>query len=90
MRADGCVVLLDAQGGIAAIRQDAAQNYSAGGLEEIVSHILDSQKQDGWYRYYRYRIMARTDPDGVPETVIGIVNASSRCIRFSRCYGFPC
>lgn len=77
MRADGCVVLLDAQGGIAAIRQDAAQNYSTGGLEEIVSHILDSQKQDGWYRYYRYRIMARTDPDGVPETVIGIVNASS-------------
>ena len=77
MRADGCVVLLDSQGGIADIRQDAAQNYSAEDLEEIVSNILDSGDKDGWYSCYRYRVTDRTDPAGVPMTLIGIINASS-------------
>ncbi|MCH5342100.1 MAG: HAMP domain-containing histidine kinase [Acetatifactor sp.] len=77
MRTDGCIILLDANGNIAAIRQDAAENYSEADLKDIVSHILDSGKTQGWRHYYKYRVMTRQTPTGSPETVIGLVNASS-------------
>lgn len=77
MRTDGCIILLDAEGNIAAIRQDAAENYSAEDLKDIVSNIWDNGKTQGWRHYYKYRVMTRQTPTGSSETVIGLVNASS-------------
>lgn len=77
MRTDGCIILLDAGGNIAAIRQDAADNYSAQDLRDIVSHILDNNKSQGWRHYYKYRVITRHTPNGSSETVIGLINASS-------------
>lgn len=77
VRTDGCVIFLDADGGIAEIRQDAAENYTRDELEGIVSKILDSGKPQGWHQYYKYRMVARQTPEGTAVTVIGLVNASS-------------
>lgn len=77
MRTDGCIILLDDDGNIAAIRQDAAENYSAEDLKDIVSHILDSGETQGWRHYYKYRMITHQTPIGSSETVIGLVNASS-------------
>lgn len=77
MRTDGCVILLAADGSIADIHQDAAENYSAEELEDIVSNILDSKKSRGWHHYYKYRVTVQQTPNGASETVIGLVNGSS-------------
>lgn len=77
MRTDGCVILLAADGSIAAIHQDAAENYSAEELEDIVSKILDSGKSQGWHHYYKYRVTVHQTQNGASETVIGLVNGSS-------------
>lgn len=77
MRPDGCVIQVSADGGMEAILQDAAQNYTAEDLSGTVSKILEDGRQDGWCRYYRYRVLTRPGPAGGPMTVICIVNASS-------------
>ena len=77
VRTDGCVVLLDEEGHIADIRQDAAENYSVSELESIVADILSHGKTEGWHQYYRYRITAIKTINGKAQTVIGLVNASS-------------
>ena len=77
MRADGCVILLAADGSIADIHQDAAENYSAEELEDIVSKISDSKKSQGWHHYYKYHVTVQQTPNGASETVIGLVNGSS-------------
>lgn len=77
VRADGCVILLNADRNIEEIRQDNAQNYTSEELSTIVSKILDSGKMEGWHQYYKYRIITRQTKDGRTETIIGLVNASS-------------
>lgn len=77
VRADGCVVLLDDEGRIADIRQDAAENYSAGELESIVADIFSRGETEGWHQYYRYRVTALKARDGIAQTAVGLVNASS-------------
>lgn len=77
VRADGCVILLNADGSIAEIRQDNAQNYASEELAAIVSKILDSRKTEGWHQYYKYRMVTRQTQEGSTVTFIGLVNASS-------------
>ena len=77
VRADGCVVIVDTNGTIKEIRQDAAENYSAEELENIVTKILNSGRTEGWHQYYRFRVVTRQTAGGGLETVIGLVNASS-------------
>ena len=77
VRADGCVILLNADRNIEEIRQDNAQNYTSEELSTIVSKILDSGKMEGWHQYYKYRMITRQTQEGRTETVIGLVNASS-------------
>ena len=77
VRTDGCVVLLDEEGRIADIRQDAAENYSVSELESIVADIFSRGKTEGWHQYYRYRVAAIKTYNGKAQTVVGLVNASS-------------
>lgn len=77
VRADGCVVLLDSEGNITEIRQDAAEIYSDGELEDIVSKLVSGNRSEGWHQYYRFRIVSRQEADGSTQTLIGLVNASS-------------
>ena len=77
VRADGCVILLNADGSIAEIRQDNAENYAPEELAAIVSKILDSGKTEGWHQYYKYRMVTRQSQKGRTETFIGLLNASS-------------
>ena len=77
VRTDGCVVVLDEEGHIADIRQDAAENYSVSELESTVAHIFSRGKTEGWHQYYRYRVAAIKTYDGTVQTVVGLVNASS-------------
>lgn len=77
VRADGCVILLNADGSIAEVRQDNAENYTSEELATIVSKILDSGKMEGWHQYYKYRMVTRQTQKGRTETVIGLINASS-------------
>ena len=77
VRADGCVILLNADGSIAEVRQDNAENYTSEELATIVSKILDSGKSEGWHQYYKYRMVTRQTQEGRTETVIGLINASS-------------
>ena len=77
MRADGCVILLDDTGHIAEIRQDSAENYSRDELENIAASIADGSRTEGWYQYYRFRMVTLENQDGSHNALIGLVNGSS-------------
>lgn len=77
VRTDGCVIILDEDGSIAAIHQDAAENYSVSELESIVADIFTRGKTEGWHQYYRFRLAALKTRDGKAQTAVGLVNASS-------------
>ena len=77
IRFDGCLVYLDEAGMIREIRQDRAEHYSETELSEAVSQIFAGGKVRGWYQYYKFCIDTRIADDGSPETVIGLINASS-------------
>lgn len=77
VRTDGCVVLLDENGSIADIRQDAAENYSVNELEPIIADIINRGKTEGWHQYYRFRLTTLKIGNGDVQTVVGLVNASS-------------
>lgn len=77
IRSDGCVVYLDTSGNITEIRQDGAGNYSEEELESIVSELTAESDSDGWYQYYKFRMVSQTDSKNQSVTVIGLINASS-------------
>ncbi len=77
IRADGCVICLDAFGNILEIRQDAAENYSQEELSAVCAALLEKGKSHGWYQYFKFRIAPHTGTDGQTETLIGLINASS-------------
>ncbi|MCM1542185.1 MAG: HAMP domain-containing histidine kinase [Blautia sp.] len=77
IRFDGCLVRLDADGGIAEIRQDGAGHYSEAELAEVISEIVSDKREQGWRQYYKFHRTAVPLPDGTSETLIGLVNASS-------------
>ena len=77
IRDDGCVILLDEAGNILEIRQDAANNYSSEELSAAVTALLKKESPQGWYRYFKFRMIPLTDPDGTNKTIIGLINASS-------------
>lgn len=77
IRSDGCVVYLDTSGNITEIRQDGAGNYSEEELESIVSELTAESDSDGWYQYYKFRMISQTDSKNQSVTVIGLINASS-------------
>ena len=76
-RTDGCVLLLDEEGHVTEIRQDAAGNYSDADMEAIAAAVLSRKNTEGWYLYYKYRVVTRTAASGGSETLIGLINASS-------------
>ena len=77
MRADGCVIVLDNNGEILEIRQDAAGSYSEEEMASVADKILGSGKSQGWQQYYRFRVTERLTQEGAPVTVIGLINGSS-------------
>lgn len=77
IRSDGCVVYLNTSGNITEIRQDGAGNYSEEELESIVSELTAESDSDGWYQYYKFRMVSQTDSKNQSVTVIGLINASS-------------
>lgn len=77
IRIDGCLIRLNENGGIVEILQDGAENYSETELGEIASYIFESEKEQGWHQYYKFRKATILLPDGTTETVIGLINASS-------------
>lgn len=77
IRDDGCVILLDESGDILEIRQDAANNYSSEELSAAVSGLLKKESSQGWYRYFKFRIIPLTDEEGTAKTMIGLINASA-------------
>ena len=77
VRTDGCVLLLNENGSILSIRQDAAENYSASELESVVSDIFSRGRTEGWHQYYRFRLVTLKTPEGKTEIQMGLVNASS-------------
>lgn len=77
IRSDGCVVYLDTSGNITEIRQDGAGNYSEEELESIVSELTAESDSDGWYQYYKFRMVSQTDSKNQSVTIIGLINASS-------------
>jgi len=77
IRADGCVICLDASGNILEIRQDAAESYSQEELAAVCAALLEKGKSHGWYQYFKFRIALPTGEDGQAETLIGLINASS-------------
>lgn len=77
IRADGCVICLDASGNIFEIRQDAAESYSQEELSAICTALLEKGKSHGWYQYFKFRIALPTGEDGQTETLVGLINASS-------------
>lgn len=77
IRFDGCLIRLDENGGITEICQEGIENYSEAELAEIVSGILSGKKEQGWHQYYKFYRTVILLPDGTPETLIGLINASS-------------
>ena len=77
IRSDGCVVYLNTSGNITEIRQDGAGNYSEEELESIVSELTAESDSDGWYQYYKFRMVSQTDSKNQSVTIIGLINASS-------------
>ncbi len=77
IRDDGCVILLDEAGNIQEIRQDSADNYSAEELSVVVTSLLKKERSQGWCRYFKFRVLSLTEPDGTSKIVVGLINASS-------------
>lgn len=77
IRADGCVIRLDETGNLLEIRQDAAENYSEDELAAVAEALWKKGRRQGWHQYFKFRMVTQTAADGTPETVIGLINASS-------------
>ncbi len=77
IRADGCVIRLDETGNLLEIRQDAAENYSEDELTAVAEALWKKGRSRGWHQYFKFRMVTQTAADGTPETVIGLINASS-------------
>lgn len=77
IRDDGCVICLNDDGNILEIRQDAAKNYSEEDLSAVTAALLNKGHNQGWYRYFKFRIITHAEADGTTMTVIGLINASS-------------
>jgi len=77
IRFDGCLIYLDENGNILEILQDGAENYSETELSEIASEIYEEKEEQGWHQYYKFYKTTIRLPDGTPEIVIGLINASS-------------
>lgn len=77
IRSDGCVIYLNASGGIAEIRQNGAGDYSEEELSSIISELTARAEDEGWYQYYKFRMATQTDKENHQVTVIGLINASS-------------
>lgn len=74
---DGCLILLDGQGNLKEIRQNAPSPYSEKELLALAQEILQRKNQSGWHQYFRYRMEVRTLPDETTEIKIGLINASA-------------
>lgn len=74
---DGCLILLNGDGSVLEVRQDAAERYSAEELSSIAADILRSGKSGGWYGYFRFRVKTAADSGNGAQTIVGLVNASS-------------
>ena len=74
---DGCLILLDGQGNLKEIRQNAPAHYSEEDLLTLAQQILQEKRHSGWHQYFRYRLEVRTLPDETAEIRIGLVNASA-------------
>lgn len=77
VRTDGCLILLETDGSISEIRQDAAKNYTAEDLGAVVTKIQNSGRGEGWHQYYKYRVITLQTPGNAAQTAIALVNASS-------------
>ncbi len=74
IHSDGCLLLLNADGEILEIRQDAAENYSEDELTAIAAAIRSGRKDSGRYQYFKYRVEDCAIGEAV--TAIGLINAS--------------
>ncbi len=77
IRFDGCLLLLNADGTIKEIRQDAAEHYDEEELQLIAADICQKGKETGWIQYFKYRMITQISSDGTSETKLGLINASS-------------
>ncbi len=77
IRPDGCLVILSENGGIKEIRQDGSGRYSSAELSGLITEISEGDREHGWYQYYKFRKGTFPSDDGTPQTVIGLLNASS-------------
>lgn len=77
IHSDGCLIILESDGSIKEIRQDAGEKYSAEDLQGIAGTLYRKGSSHGWYQYFKFRMEKRTGINGSTETVIGLVNASS-------------
>lgn len=74
---DGCLILLDGQGNLKELRQNAPAHYSEEELLALAQEIQQGKSHKGWHQYFRYRLETLTLPDGTTETKIGLINASA-------------
>ena len=77
IHSDGCLIILTADGSIKEIRQDAGEKYSTEDLQDIASALYLKASSHGWYQYFKFHMEERIGANGLTETVIGLVNASS-------------
>lgn len=70
------MIFLDEDESILEIRQDAALNYSREELSSVTAALLKKHGSQGWYQYFKYRILFRSGADGKAAAVIALVNAS--------------
>lgn len=77
IHSDGCLIILESDGSIKEIRQDAGKNYSEEDLQDIAGTLYRKGSSHGWYQYFKFRMETHTGINGSAETVIGLINASS-------------
>lgn len=77
IRPDGCLILLDDEGSILEIRQDAPKHYPEEEMQAIAAQIYQEGKTDGWRQYFKFRMERVLLPDQTMGIKIGLINASS-------------
>lgn len=77
IQSDGCLVLLNENGEVQEIAQDAAMRYDEDEISDVAESIFANGKASGWHSYFKYRLDARDNTDGTVQYVVALVNASS-------------
>ena len=77
IQSDGCLIYLSENGSVTEIRQNTSEQYSEEELTDLAASLVASGKSHGWSQYFKYRLVSFPDASGTPQTVIGLINASS-------------